>query len=130
MGTCALGKESFLPFKDLYPKFALGRHMNPKLRSNVIQSSKYSLKAHYVLDTGNTKIKRMQWNSRFHGETDRGRQAVLLSPVTQRCADCRENVEEHRRECFTVPRRVKKNLSSHPLQDLKSDQEFARWIWW
>lgn len=61
--------------------FALGRHMNPKLPSHVIQSRKYLLKVHHVLDTGNTKINKMQWKSQFTGETDQGKQAVVLQEL-------------------------------------------------
>lgn len=45
--------------------------MNPKLPSHVIQSRKYLLKVHCVLDTGNTKINKMQWKFQFAGETSR-----------------------------------------------------------
>ena len=55
--------------------------MNPKLPSHVIQSRKYLLKVHHVLDTGNTKINKMQWKSQFTGETDQGKQAVVLQEL-------------------------------------------------
>lgn len=63
--------ESYLLSKDLCAKFCLGKiHISEVTICNMIQSSKYLLKAHHVLGTGSTKLNKMQWVSQFSGETD------------------------------------------------------------
>lgn len=66
---CRGGVGDLFSFQGFYVlNFALGRYTYPNLPNNMIQSSKYLLKSHYVLGTGNTKLRKMglpvQWGNR------------------------------------------------------------------
>lgn len=118
------GRNPCLPrIYDL--KFALGRHRSPKLPSPVIQSSKYLLKVHYVLDTGNTKINKTQVNSQFAGETQGQAGSSAPGNSDLKSKDVRESGPVP--FCLEEPDHL---LRCHPpVQDVMSDQEFASWTW-